>query len=116
VDVTERRKLQEQVVLKGASRAGGDGGRCGPDFNNVLGAILARADAPAIRGRTQMLGAPDHRARRDGAETVKRIQNFTRFALSGDFTGSISPGARRRGGDDPKPVGTTLTGRARRSS
>ena len=89
VDITERRQLQDQVVAYERLRALGEmAGGVAHDFNNVLGIILARAqmlqrtaDANALRG-LQII----EKAARDGAETVKRIQNFTRVRTEQDFT------------------------------
>jgi PAS domain S-box-containing protein len=89
VDITERRKLQDQVVAYERLRALGEmAGGVAHDFNNVLGVILARAqmlqrsaDATTLRG-LQII----EKAARDGAETVKRIQNFTRVRTEQDFT------------------------------
>jgi signal transduction histidine kinase/ActR/RegA family two-component response regulator len=89
VDVTERRKLEEQMVAYERLRALGEmAGGVAHDFNNVLGAILARAqmlqryspDEKTLRG-LQII----EKAARDGAETVKRIQNFTRVRTEQDF-------------------------------
>jgi PAS domain S-box-containing protein len=90
VDVTERRKLQEQVVSYERLRALGEmAGGVAHDFNNVLGAILARAQMlqrsaaePQVLRGLQII----EKAARDGAETVKRIQNFTRVRTEQDFT------------------------------
>jgi len=89
VDITERRKLQDQVVAYERLRALGEmAGGVAHDFNNVLGVILARAqmlqrsaDEKSLRG-LQII----EKAARDGAETVKRIQNFTRVRTEQDFT------------------------------
>jgi PAS domain S-box-containing protein len=89
VDITERRKLQDQVVAYERLRALGEmAGGVAHDFNNVLGIILARAqmlqrsaDTGTLRG-LQII----EKAARDGAETVKRIQNFTRVRTEQDFT------------------------------
>ncbi|HET9233486.1 MAG TPA: PAS domain S-box protein, partial [Candidatus Eisenbacteria bacterium] len=89
VDVTERRRLQDQVVAYERLRALGEmASGVAHDFNNVLGVILARAqmlqrnaDQNTMRG-LQII----EKAARDGAETVKRIQNFTRVRTEQDFT------------------------------
>ena len=89
VDITERRKLQDQVVAYERLRALGEmASGVAHDFNNVLGVILARAqmlqrnaDQNSMRG-LQII----EKAARDGAETVKRIQNFTRVRTEQDFT------------------------------
>jgi CheY-like chemotaxis protein len=89
VDVTERRKIQDQMVAYERLRALGEmAGGVAHDFNNVLGAILARAqmlqryspDEKIMRG-LQII----EKAAKDGAETVKRIQNFTRVRTEQDF-------------------------------
>jgi CheY-like chemotaxis protein len=58
------------------------------DFNNVLGAILARAQFlgartgdPEVRSGLRVI----EKAAQDGAETVKRIQEFTRVRTDRDF-------------------------------
>ncbi len=89
VDVTEQRELQDKVVSYERLRALGEmAGGVAHDFNNVLGAILARAQFLARRSRDEEmvrgLGIIE-KAAQDGAETVKRIQEFTRVRTDRDF-------------------------------
>ncbi len=89
VDVTEQRELQENIVSYERLRALGEmASGVAHDFNNVLGAILARAqflrrhtaEDELLRGLRII-----EKAAQDGAETVKRIQEFTRVRTDRDF-------------------------------
>jgi PAS domain S-box-containing protein len=89
VDVTEQRELQDNIVSYERLRALGEmASGVAHDFNNVLGAILARAqflhrhteDEELLRGLRII-----EKAAQDGAETVKRIQEFTRVRTDRDF-------------------------------
>jgi PAS domain S-box-containing protein len=89
VDVTEQRQLQEKMVSSERLRALGElAGGVAHDFNNVLGAILARAqmlatrvqDGEVLRGLRII-----EKAAQDGAATVQRIQEFTRLRTDCDF-------------------------------
>ncbi len=89
VDVTEQRQLQEKMVSSERLRALGEmASGVAHDFNNVLGAILARAqllagrvqDAEILRGLRII-----EKAAQDGAATVQRIQEFTRLRTDRDF-------------------------------
>jgi len=89
VDITERKRLQEQVVQYERLRALGEmAGGVAHDFNNLLGIIL---------GRAQLLQArlTDEKARKgleiiakaaiDGGTIVKRIQEFARVRKERNF-------------------------------
>ncbi len=90
-DITEQERLQEQVSQKEKLTALGEmAGGVAHDFNNFLTVIL---------GNTQLLlsganaGADDRellrtieRVANDAAETVRRIQEFTRVRTSHHFT------------------------------
>ncbi len=89
VDVTERRRLHETVVATERLRALGEmASGVAHDFNNVLGAILARAqflqpqasDPEVVRGLRII-----EKAAQDGGEAVKRIQEFSRVRTDRDF-------------------------------
>jgi PAS domain S-box-containing protein len=89
VDVTEQRQLQEKMVSSERLRALGEmASGVAHDFNNVLGAILARAqllargveDGDVLRGLHII-----EKAAQDGAATVQRIQEFTRLRTDRDF-------------------------------
>lgn len=89
VDVTEHRQLHEQAVAYERLRALGEmAGGVAHDFNNVLGAILGRAQLlRRLTGDRRLhdgLGIIE-KAAQDGAETVKRIQDFTRVRKERDF-------------------------------
>ncbi len=89
VDVTEQRDLQDRVVSYERLRALGEmASGVAHDFNNVLGAILARAQflqkqnpAPEVSRGLRII----EKAAQDGGETVKRIQEFTRVRTDRDF-------------------------------
>jgi len=83
-DVTERRTAMERAVLGEKLRALGQlSAGVAHDFNNLLTAILGHVQLlsrmPGLQepGIERQLGAIE-RAARDGAETVRRIQTFTR--------------------------------------
>ncbi len=89
VDVTEQRELHDQVVSYERLRALGEmASGVAHDFNNVLGAILARAqflrrrvEDPELEQGLRII----EKAAQDGAQTVKRIQEFTRVRTDRDF-------------------------------
>lgn len=81
-DTTERNKFQQQALHAERLRALGQiASGVAHDFNNLLGAILGRTQLlmmklrdPAVQRALQII----EQAALDGAETVKRIQRFTR--------------------------------------
>ena len=88
-DITEKKKMEEQFVQSEKLRALGEmAGGVAHDFNNVLSAILGRAqllkrgvkDAEIRHGLEVM-----EKAALDGASTVKRIQEFTRVRVDREF-------------------------------
>jgi PAS domain S-box-containing protein len=89
VDITEQRQLRDRVVAHERLRALGEmAGGVAHDFNNVLGAILGRAQLlqdfeceDRVRQGLKII----EKAAQDGAETVKRIQDFTRVRTDTDF-------------------------------
>jgi PAS domain S-box-containing protein len=89
LDVTQQRQLQERVVAYERLRALGEmAGGVAHDFNNVLGAILGRAQylQRMVKGDKAREGLRIiEKAAQDGAETVKRIQDFTRVRTETDF-------------------------------
>ncbi|MBL7190971.1 GAF domain-containing protein [bacterium] len=88
-DISELKQLQQKMERSARLRALGEmAGGVAHDFNNVLGAILGRAqllsrqtDDPLLIEGLQVL----EKAAEDGAVTVKRIQNFTRIRTSEKF-------------------------------
>jgi signal transduction histidine kinase/ActR/RegA family two-component response regulator len=81
-EITTRERLEEEIIKIERMRALGEmSGGVAHDFNNILGAILGRAqlllekiDNPGVRKSIQVI----EKAALDGAETVRRIQEFTR--------------------------------------
>lgn len=89
VDVTEQRKIQEGIVSYERLRALGEmASGVAHDFNNVLGAILGRAqllqrrvdNEDVLRGLRII-----EKAAQDGSVTVKRIQEFSRVRTDREF-------------------------------
>jgi PAS domain S-box-containing protein len=95
-DVTERKAMEEKLIGAEKLRALGElSGGVAHDFNNVLAAILGRvellrrsvADRPQ-EGEGESHGDVDRgleiieRAARDGEDTVRRIQEFSRTRTS----------------------------------
>ena len=79
----EEDRLHTQLVRSERLKALGEmAGGVAHDFNNILGAILGRAQLLLMRAEDaetrRSLGVIE-KAARDGAETVKRIQEFTRL-------------------------------------
>ncbi len=81
-DITERKQLEQQLLQTERLRALGEmSSGVAHDFNNILGAILGRAqllhrvmkDEEAKRGLEAI-----EKAALDGANTVRRLQHFTR--------------------------------------
>jgi len=92
-DITERKKMQQQLLQSEKLRSLGElAGGVAHDFNNVLAAILGRAQLLKMQfksppgkqeKRKSMLDLIKsleiiERASSDGAETVRRIQEFSR--------------------------------------
>lgn len=88
-DVTERKKMEEQLIQSEKLRALGEmAGGVAHDFNNILGSILGRAQLlkmnvmdPEVRTGLETI----EKAAIDGADTVKRIQEFTRVRKDTEF-------------------------------
>ena len=91
INVTDQKRLQQQLVQSERIRVlGRMASGVAHDFNNILAAILGQAEL--------MLMDPDNgentvggleiiqKAALDGADTVKRIQEFTRVARQRKFT------------------------------
>jgi len=81
-EMTTREKLEEELIKAERLRALGEmSGGVAHDFNNILGTVLGRAQL-----LIEKTGDPGHlkglkiieKAALDGAETVRRIQEFTR--------------------------------------
>jgi PAS domain S-box-containing protein len=89
VDVTEQRQMQNQVVAYERLRALGEmASGVAHDFNNVLGAILGRAQllqrrevSDEVMGGLRII----EKAAQDGSATVKRIQEFSRVRTDREF-------------------------------
>ncbi len=81
-DVTRQRKLEEQLARSEKLKALGElAGGVAHNFNNILGGILGKAELALFRttdSRIQQYIETIRKAALDGAETVKRIQEFTR--------------------------------------
>ncbi|MBW2183280.1 MAG: PAS domain S-box protein, partial [Deltaproteobacteria bacterium] len=91
-DVTERKEMEEKLLRSEKLRALGElAGGVAHDFNNILAAILGRSqllkmslrDDSWNKGKKQTLELNKgleiiERAASDGAETVRRIQEFSR--------------------------------------
>jgi signal transduction histidine kinase/CheY-like chemotaxis protein len=81
-EIAAREQLEEELIKTERLRALGEmSGGVAHDFNNILGAILGRAQLllqrlkdPEIRKGIRVI----EQAALDGAETVRRIQEFTR--------------------------------------
>lgn len=84
-EIKTREQLEEEIIKVERLRALGEmSGGVAHDFNNILGAILGRAQLllekvgnPRIRNSIQII----EKAALDGAETVRRIQEFTRVRV-----------------------------------
>jgi PAS domain S-box-containing protein len=88
-DVTERKRLEQQLLRTERLRALGEmASGVAHDFNNILGAILGRAqilrravqEAETKRGLDAI-----EKAALDGANTVRRLQHFTRNRREEEF-------------------------------
>jgi len=81
-EIEAREQLESELIKIERLRALGEmSGGVAHDFNNILGAILGRAqlllekvDTPSIKKGIEII----EKAALDGAETVRRIQEFTR--------------------------------------
>jgi PAS domain S-box-containing protein len=90
VDMTEARRLRERLTEAEKLRALGElAGGVAHDFNNLLGAILGRVQLMRRRefeeGTDRELAIIE-KAARDGRETVRRIQEFSRVRRDRQFT------------------------------
>jgi PAS domain S-box-containing protein len=101
-DITERKKMQEQLLQSEKLKSLGElSGGVAHDFNNVLAAILGRVQLLKIQLKPPLVKQEKRksvleikkgleiieRASLDGAETVRRIQEFSRRrADDKDFT------------------------------
>jgi len=81
-DVTQQKRLEEQLVQSKKLKALGElAGGVAHNFNNILGGILGKAELMLLwttDPRLQRDLETIRKAALDGAETVKRIQEFTR--------------------------------------
>ncbi len=81
-EIAARERLEEEIIKIERLRALGEmSGGVAHDFNNILGTILGRAqlildkiDDPRVKKGIEVI----EKAAMDGAETVRRIQEFTR--------------------------------------
>jgi signal transduction histidine kinase len=88
--LVELRETQAQLVQSAKLNALGEmAGGVAHDFNNLLSAVLGRTQLllqntqdPEVRRQLQVI----ERAALDGAETVRRVQEFTRVRSDGQFT------------------------------
>lgn len=87
VDMTEAKRLREHLAETEKLRALGElAGGVAHDFNNLLGAILGRAQLLRRRGVEPSIDlelSVIETAARDGRETVRRIQEFSRVRTRG---------------------------------
>jgi len=83
------KEAQEQLIQSEKLRALGEmAGGVAHDFNNLLGAILGRAQLLLLstpEAKTKKGLKIIEKAALDGAETVRRIQEFTRLRADEDF-------------------------------
>jgi len=98
-DITERKEMEDRFVQAEKLKALGEmAGGVAHDFNNFLAAILGRAELMKLylttHGRKERRSSTKHllnglevidRAATDAAETVRRIQEFTRTKPERDF-------------------------------
>ena len=88
-DITEEKLLRAQTLKAERLRALGEmAGGVAHDLNNVLGAILGRAQLLMLSCRDETLRTAlqmIERSALDGAQTVKRIQQFSRAHRDRDF-------------------------------
>lgn len=98
-DITERKQMEERFVQAEKLKALGEmAGGVAHDFNNFLAAILGRAELMKLylttHGGKDRRSSTKHllnglevidRAASDAAETVRRIQEFTRTKAEKDF-------------------------------
>ncbi len=88
-DITERKQLEQQLVRTERLRALGEmASGVAHDFNNILGAILGRAQLlrQAGQGEETKRGLEAiEKAALDGANTVRRLQHFTRRGREEEF-------------------------------
>lgn len=103
-DVTERKEMEEKLMRSEKLRALGElAGGVAHDFNNILAAILGRSqllkmslrDDSKNKGRKQRLELNKgleiiERAASDGAETVRRIQEFSRRRDDDKYFASVN--------------------------
>ncbi|MBI2877308.1 MAG: response regulator [Candidatus Tectomicrobia bacterium] len=97
-DITESRRLQEQLVQTERLRALGEmAAGVAHDFNNILALISTRAqllnlklDPPNVKALKEGL-AIIQRAAMDGAETVRRIRELTRARGKKETLRAIDP-------------------------
>ncbi len=98
-DITERKQYEERILQAEKLKALGEmAGGVAHDFNNFLAAILGRAELMKLylttHGGRERRSSTKHllsgldvieRASSDAAETVRRIQEFTRTKAEKDF-------------------------------
>lgn len=87
IDMSEAKRLRERLAETEKMRALGElAGGVAHDFNNLLGAILGRVQLLRRRGFDSQVDAElgvVEKAARDGRETVRRIQEFSRTRRGG---------------------------------
>jgi PAS domain S-box-containing protein len=90
VDVTEQKQMQERIVSHERLRALGEmASGVAHDFNNILGAILGRAQllqrrdvSPEVARGLSII----EKAAQDGGASVRKIQEFSRVRTDREFT------------------------------
>ena len=91
INVTDQKRLQQQLVQSERIRVlGRMASGVAHDFNNILAAILGKAELMLMNpdnGEDTVEGLETiQKSALDGADTVKRIQEFTRVARQRKFT------------------------------
>lgn len=91
MDITDQKRLRQQLIQSERIRVlGRMASGIAHDFNNVLAAILGRVElmlmAPSDRSELEQGLRVIQNAGLSGAETVKRLQEFTRVAKEKEFT------------------------------
>jgi PAS domain S-box-containing protein len=91
IDITQRKQVEKALVQSEKLRALGEmASGVAHDFNNILAAIIANAqllraaspEDPELGRRLHLIEV----AAKDGAETIKRIQEFSRVRKDKNFT------------------------------
>jgi signal transduction histidine kinase/ActR/RegA family two-component response regulator len=120
-DVTEQKHVHDQVVSSERLRALGEmAGGVAHDFNNVLGAILGRAQLLQRQDLNEEIAKGlriIEKAAQDGSATVQRIQEFSRVRTDQEFAPidlgpmleDVIEMTRSRWEDEAQRIGKTVT-------